>query len=279
MSDTVSILYLPLLACLLLSGIHGYFGLRSLQRKAILLDLSLAQIAALGSMVAVLFGRDLREVASSFWSFGSTLVAAAIFAFAPARRERRIPEEAIIGIAYVVTAAAAIVAMSRSASGPEDLEAMLIGNALSISSTEVERMAALYATVGAFHFAFRKRFRALAVWPPAESGGGRSGRLWDFLFYASFGAVVASSVGRVGVLVTVAYLVVPAAAARLFSGSVAARLVIAWTVGALVSAVGILLAFKADLPAGATIVCVFGIALALLSLLRIGRGGKRAKSG
>jgi zinc/manganese transport system permease protein len=277
MSDTVSILYLPLLACLLLTGIHGYFGLHSLERKAILVDLSLAQIAALGSMIAVLFGHDPRDLATSLSSLGFTIVAAAVFALTLAHRERRIPREAMIGIAYVVSAAAAIVAMSRSASGPGDLEAMLVGDLLSISSGEVARMAGLYVTVGAVHFAFRKSFRFSSVWPPTQEGGGRSRRLWDFLFYVSFGAVVASSVGRAGVLVTFAYLVVPSATALLFSRSVGARLVIAWTIGAVVSAIGLLLALKADLPAGATIVCVFGVALGGLSLLRVGRG-KNAKN-
>jgi zinc/manganese transport system permease protein len=90
---------------------------------------------------------------------------------------------------------------------------------------------------------------------------------WDFLFYASFGFVVTSSVAIAGVLLVFSYLIVPSVAAMLFARSIGARLAIGWTMGAVVSALGILASFKLDLPTGATIVVTFGLVLGIMSLI------------
>ena len=91
-------------------------------------------------------------------------------------------------------------------------------------------------------------------------------RLWDFLFYASFGVVVASSVRVAGVLLVFSYLIVPALVGVTLGGSVLARLLIGWSFGTLVSVVGMVASAALDLPTGATIVCVFGVILLVFGL-------------
>jgi zinc/manganese transport system permease protein len=183
-------------------------------------------------------------------------------------RETRIPQEAIIGIVYAVSAAAAILAMSKAPEGTEHLKDMLVGNILTVSPATVIKTAILYALVGVFHWIFRKRFLAISVGTHDGSAESMPNvKLWDFLFYTSFGVVVTSSVAIAGVLLVFSYLIVPSVAAMLFAFSIGRRLAIGWTMGALVSAVGIMLSFRLDLPTGATIVCTFGIALALLAVV------------
>jgi zinc/manganese transport system permease protein len=266
----LSFLAAPFAASLILTGIHAYLGVHVVERGVIFVDLSLAQIAALGATLALVAEADVRGEHSAlvYWvSLGFTLVGAAVFATVRSRRSR-IPQEAIIGISYAVAAAASILAMSKAPSETEHLTGMLVGNILAVSWEHVFRTAALYAAVGAFHYAFRKQFLAISMNHDRAEESGLNVRLWDFLFYASFGLVVTSSVAIAGVLLVFCYLIVPSVAAILYSERIGTRLAIGWTMGTIVSAVGVYLSLKLDLPTGATIVCTFGVALILMALAK-----------
>jgi zinc/manganese transport system permease protein len=126
----------------------------------------------------------------------------------------------------------------------------------------------LYALVGLFHFAFRERFLLISTNEPEALRRGLSVRFWDFLFYVSFGFVVTSSVAIAGVLLVFSFLIVPSVAAMLFSARLGPRLAIGWTMGVAVSAIGVYLSFRLDLPTGATIVATFGAALLALAAVR-----------
>ncbi|HEU5162954.1 MAG TPA: metal ABC transporter permease [Thermoanaerobaculia bacterium] len=265
--DVLAFLLVPFLAGLILTGIHAYLGLHVVERGVIFVDLSLAQIAALGTTVAYLAGNDLHSQTTYFWSLGFTIAGAAIFALTRLHGETRVPQEAIIGIVYAVSAAAAILAMSKAPEGTEHLKDMLVGNILTVSPSEVVMTAILYAIVGLFHYAFRRQFLAISIDADAAARSGLRVKFWDFLFYTSFGFVVTSSVAIAGVLLVFSYLIVPSVAAMLFANTVGKRLIFGWAMGAVVSAIGIVLSFRLDLPTGATIVCTFGIALALLAAL------------
>ena len=262
--DLLAFLAVPFVAGLILTGIHAYLGVHVVERGVIFVDLSLAQIAALGTTVAVLAGYDLHDHHTWFWSLGFTIVGAAVFAITRPHGTTRIPQEAIIGIVYAVSAAASILAMSKAPEGTEHLKDMLVGNILTVSWRVVGEVAVLYAAVGVFHFIFRKKFLAISLGEEIPNV-----RWWDFLFYVSFGFVVTSSVAIAGVLLVFSYLIVPSVAAMLFAQTIGRRLAIGWAMGAVVSALGVFLSFRLDLPTGATIVCTFGGALAALALVRL----------
>jgi zinc/manganese transport system permease protein len=196
-----------------------------------------------------------------------TFLGAAIFSIIKSHKAR-IPQEAVIGISYAVASAAAILAMSKSIAQTEHLKEMLVGNILTVSWAEVRTTAMIYGLIGLFHYIFRKKFLLISMDPRGAEAQGVSVRLWDFLFYASFGLVVTSSVAIAGVLLVFCYLIVPSVAAMLYAERIASRLAIGWTMGTLVSALGVYLSLKIDLPTGATIVCTFGVVLILMALLR-----------
>jgi zinc/manganese transport system permease protein len=203
-----------------------------------------------------------------YWtSLGFTFIGAAIFSLVRVRRSR-IPQEAIIGISYAVASAAAILAMSKSTSQAEHLKDMLVGNIIAVSWEEVVKTAILYGAVGLFHFIFRRQFLAISMQHDEPERTGLNVRFWDFLFYASFGFVVTSSVAIAGVLLVFCYLIVPSVAAMLYAESIGRRLAIGWTMGTIVSAAGVYFSLILDLPTGATIVCTFGVALILMWLVR-----------
>ncbi|HVN75437.1 MAG TPA: metal ABC transporter permease [Thermoanaerobaculaceae bacterium] len=256
-------------ASLILTGIHAYLGVHVVERGVIFVDLSLAQIAALGLTVAYLAGYDLHTSYQAYlFSLGFTFIGAAIFAFTRTHRKTRIPQEAVIGIVYAVSAAVAILLMSKATQETEHLKEMLVGNILSVSWYEIGKTAVMYSLIGAFHFVFRKRFLLISMDEPEAERRGISIRLWDLLFYMSFGFVVTSSVAIAGVLLVFCFLIVPSVAAMLLSERLGVRLAIGWTMGALVSAGGVALSFVLDLPTGATIVATFGAALLLVAAYR-----------
>src|SRR6184192_1949054 len=258
----------PFLASLILTGIHAYLGVHVVERGVIFVDLALAQIAALGATVAILVGMDPHGQGAYWLTLAFTFVGAAIFAFARTRRGH-IPQEAFIGIAYAVASAAAILLMSKATGETEHLKDMLVGNILAVSRHEVLKTAILYGIIGIFHYIFRRRFLLISTDPERAEAQGLSIRFWDFLFYASFGFVVTSSVAIAGVLLVFCYLIVPSVGAMLFADRIGTRLAIGWTMGTLVSALGCYLSVQLDTPTGATIVVTFGGILVLMFFLHL----------
>ena len=260
----------PIVASLVIAGIHAYLGLHVVERGVIFVDLSLAQIASLGASIALLvpaFGGDPHSPAVYWMSLGFTLIGAAIFSMIKGK-EAHIPQEAIIGISYAVASAAVIVVMSQSTGESEHLKDMLVGNILSVAPDEIVKMGLMYVVIGVFHFVFRKRFLLISTDPEGAAAQGISIRFWDFLFYASFGVVVTRSVAIAGVLLVFCYLIVPSVGAMLYAKRIGPRLAIGWVMGVVVSILGMYFSVQFDLPTGATIVCTFGLVLIIMASVR-----------
>ena len=270
--DTTVLQFLaaPFAASLILTGIHAYLGVHVVERGVIFVDLSLAQIAALGATIAVLmpFTAAIRitlACTGSAWvSRSSGRRSSRCFT----ARRRGFPRRRSSASAMPWPRRPSIVAMSSSTSQAEHLQHMLVGNILAVSWPEVLKTAALYGVVGTFHYVFRRRFLLISMDRARAAAQGVSVRFWDFLFYASFGFVVTSSVSIAGVLLVFCYLIVPSVAAMLYADRVGPRLAIGWTMGTIVSALGVYLSLQLDLPTGATIVCTFGVVLAVMAALK-----------
>lgn len=272
--EALQFLLWPLLACVVIAGIHAYLGFHVVERGVIFVDLALAQVAALGATIGFLFGLDLHDPASHYLSIAAVVVGAGLLALLKAEK-RRIPQEAFIGIVYAVSAAAAILIVDRTPEGAEHIKFMFVGNLLATSPKEVATLAVLYFVIGAMHFAWRRPFFAITHGRPAEAGLSRAGvRWWDFLFYLTFGLVVTQSVAVAGVLLVFSYLIVPSVIAMLLADRARSRLMVGWIVAVLVSVGGMLASYHFDLPTGATVVTTFGLALALAMAWR-GVAGSR----
>jgi zinc/manganese transport system permease protein len=272
----LDLLWLPFLACLVLTAIHVYLGLHVLARGVIFVDLALAQVAALGITLAFLAGHPIQSDAAYWYALAFTACGAALFS-ATRMRRASIPQEAVIGIVYAVSAALAVLVVDRAPQGAEHIRQLLVGNILTVSAGDVGRLALLYAAIGALHAAMRRPILEISFDPDGAAARRRAIRWWDFAFYVTFGIVVTSSVRIAGVLLVFSYLIVPAAVAALLSASVGGRLAIGWAAGALVSAAGLWASFAWDLPTGAAVVATFGALMAAvaagLGLRALFRGG------
>jgi zinc/manganese transport system permease protein len=282
----LDVLAVPFLACLVLTGMHVYLGLHVLARGVIFVDLALAQVAALGITAAFLAGHAIQSPAA-YWYALTFAVAGAAFLAASRTRRGALPQEAIIGIVYVVSAAAAILALDRAPQGAEQIKQLLVGSILTVTPAEVGAVAALYAVVGALHWLCRRPLLEISQDAEGARAHGRRVVAWDIMFYVTFAVVVTSSVRLAGVLLVFAYLVIPAALAVLVVTSVPARLAVGWSVGVLASTGGLAAAYRWDLPTGASVVTVLGAVLAAATVVRgagtlaaaARRGGWRALRG
>jgi zinc/manganese transport system permease protein len=270
--DLLALMWVPFLMCLVLTGIHAYLGLHVIAREVIFVDIALAQIAALGATAAFLWGYDLETWASYVFGLVFTVVGATVFALTRSR-ERRVSQEAVIGVVYAVSAAAAVLVADRTPHGAEHLRSMLVGSILAVRGSEVVKVACLYAVIGLFHWLCRRPFLLISTNSEKAYEEGWRVRGWDFLFYASFGVVVTSSVRIAGVLLVFSYLIVPTLAANLLGGSVGRRLAVAWGFGTFVSVVAMAASAILDFPTGATVVCAFGIILLILAVVTRAIGG------
>jgi zinc/manganese transport system permease protein len=262
----VTVMALPLLACLLLALIHPALGQHVLARGVIFVDLALAQIAALGQSVAFLLGAEPHDPAMYFWSFGFTLLGAALFSFLW-DREHSVLQEAFIGISFALATAGTLLLLSNAPHGAEHVSGTLSGEALGwVTWKDIVIMAALYAVVGAFLYFGRRQLLLCSQDPKKAREMGLSVKKWDFLFYASFGLVVTSSVKVSGVLAVFSYLIVPVVCSTLLGRRGRGRLYWAWIIAFVASLLGAGLSYLKDWPMGATIVCLFGVTVAIVSL-------------
>ena len=258
----------PFVACMVLVAIHSYLGLHVIAREVIFVDLSLAQMAGLGSVVALLYGVAPDSQTAFIFSLVFTCIGAALFALTRTRGKGRVPHEAIIGIVYVAASAAAILVADKAPRGAEALHDVLEGSIIWITWPTILKKGAAYVALGLIHFLLRKQFLKISFHPDEAEREGWHIRAWDFLFYVSFGVAVTMSVPVAGVLLVFTMLVVPAVVAFLFSRDIRKMVLISWGTGALASALGLYISYVGNFPTGPLIVCMYALVLLGAGVLR-----------
>ena len=288
----LSILAAPFAACLVIAALHCYVGLHVIRRGVIFVDLALAQVAALGGVVALLIGPlvltpradheqadgSSAEVYEMGYGDEEELVGEDVFAYALSLtfatlgaalfaigrfRDGRVPHEAIIGIVYVVSAALAMLVLNKTPHGSEEMQAMLLGSILFVDWGTVGKTALLYLALAILHAIWGKKFMRISESVEAASAEGMNLRLWDFLFYAIFGLMVTQSVRIGGVLVVFSFLIIPAVCATMLISTFRRRLIFAWVIALLASVGGLYFSAAVDMPTGASLVAAFGTMLVL----------------
>ena len=259
----LELLLWPFAAGVVLTGIHAYFGLHVLARGIVFVDLSLAQVAALGITIAILAGHTVDSQAAYWYALAFSFSGAVLFAVSR-RYEQAIQQEVVIGIVYAVCAALGVLALDRAPQGAEHIKQILIGSILTVSADQVAHLTVLYAAMGFVHWMLRRPLIQASFHPEPPSS---TRFIWDVVFYGSFAMVVTSSVRIAGVLLVFSYLIVPAAIATLLTKGIRPRLLLAWVLGVVITAAGLAASWAWDLPTGPAIVAAFGAAIALTGVL------------
>lgn len=257
----------PFVACIILPPLLTYMGTHVVKREVIFVDLALAQVAAFGTCISLILGHHFHDQITFWISLGVTFLGAAFFSWSRAIEQHHVPQEAIIGITFVVAAAAVILLLSRVAGGKEELENLLTGDILNVNAGDVGQRAVIFAAIAAFYAAFHRKFALISADYAGAIASGMRVRFWDFLFYAAFAIIVVSFVRIAGVLLTFAYLIVPAVCAMMLAEEWKSRLIVGWVIAALASLIGLAASYKLDLPTGAAIVCATGLLLAIVAAI------------
>jgi zinc/manganese transport system permease protein len=267
--DVFSQMLWPLMACFILVGIHAYLGIHVLARKVIFVDLALAQIAGLGAVYGVFLGLSfendpwvIKAISVCFTLLGALLVALT------RTRDEQIPHEAIIGIIYASALSLTVLLTSNLPHGAEEVQQMLAGSILWVRPQEVVQTAFLYGFIGFVHIIFRRQFFQLSSDLALKNTPTTAMRLWDFLFYATFGVVVTSSVGIGGVLLVFGYLVIPSVIGVMVTDNLVKKLLVAWLSGIAMSVLGVVVSYYADLPTGPCIVVLLCLLLILINFIQ-----------
>jgi zinc/manganese transport system permease protein len=255
---------LPAVAvCLILAGIHTYFGYHIVERGVIFVDLSLSQIAALGASVAILMGWGENAPFFNFCvSLAFTLGGAVLFAFLR-KSQKRAPMEALIGISYAGAIALSLLVLEKSATGTEHIKEMLVGTILTVSWHDVLQLGIIVAVVAVIHWFSRKKLFAISESPEKAAQQNISIWSWDIVFYATFGIVVTSSVKVAGVLLIFSLLIIPAVTALISIKGTTQRVVFGWIIGLSGCVLGLEASLRGDFAAGPSIISTL---LALLLL-------------
>lgn len=266
-SKSIFLLMLPaFFECLVLFGIFSYLGIHVIKRKVIFVDLAFAQIAALGILMAFLFGIPPHTKESFVFAFGFTIIGAIVITLSRFK-ESKIPHEAIIGLIYAIAAAIAILLVDKAPHGAEHIKEILTGSILWVKWETIGATAAVYALVGLFHYIFRDKFLLISNDPEKARASGINVRLWDFLFYVSFGLVITMSVDTAGILIVFVFLVAPAIIAIIMTDRLLYQLLIGWGLGVVVTTIGLFVAYVADLPTGPAVIGAYGFAIIVVAAI------------
>ena len=279
---SIEFILLPFIGCLLIVLVNVYFGLHVIKREIIFIDIALASIAALGSAVGMILFESTHvehsHEAHGFlpYIFSLGFISIASLSFTLLRHKKiPIPLEAIIGIAYAVATTLTVIILDKGAGGDVHVHDMLVGTILWISGHQLTRLALVVMIVGIFHIIYRKRFLSLTESFHNPKNEISRKKLWDFLFYFSFGLVVVEAVNIAGILTVFAFLILPASLSVLLTGNWITKLIVGWVAGITASFTGLLFSLKLDVPSAPVIITLLGIILLLGYLLYKILGSKK----
>jgi zinc/manganese transport system permease protein len=271
----INFMLAPFAACLLLIIITVYFGIHVIEREIIFIDIALAQIAALGSAVSLVINKVSGGAHAHLHSHESRtalaylfcLVAAGVFTLLKDRRIR-IPMEAIIGIAYAVATTSSVIILDKGAGSDVHIHDMLAGNILWITWHQIFRLVLVLMVVGVFHYLFRDKFKAVTLLYHDKETSTAHPRLWDFLFYLTFGIVIVEAVNIGGILTIFAFLIIPSSISALFASRWSKRILVGLLIGGISALLGLYLSWVMDVPCSPTIILFLTVALLLSVLIK-----------
>jgi zinc/manganese transport system permease protein len=251
-------------AAIITGALLSYLGVHVVGRGIVFVDLALGQISSLGVAFAVFIGTGLTSIPLIF-----TLTGALLMSFINIR-DKRLKQEAIIGILYAFASALTVLLISKTPHGDSDVQEVLFGNILAVSTQQISLIGIVFGAIALMHLIFFRKFFALTE--SFESGINHLVgifNIWNFLFYISIGLAIVFAVKINGVIPVFSFLIIPAVSAIMLSKNNITVIILAFIISLLASFFGLNFSFHYDFPAGSSIVAVLGGIFILASAYNI----------
>ena len=268
MIENIIFLAPPVAACIISAGILGYYGNHILTRGIIFIDIAVAQIAALGTMIGLLIGYQEQSMHVQLISYGFTILVLILFSLIRTRKQS-LPQEAIIGIFYCIALGMALLLAEKIPGGSNFITKTITGNILWVTWGKVLHCTIMFAVIGIVLFIFRKRIRGRSLAANQQDGAINSEKWPDLVFYVTFGIVIVNTVPVQGIFLVFILLIAPAAIAGLFKLSWQNRIIWSWVIGAAGSILGIYLSYTLNISNGPAIVCILGTSVLIIAFLKL----------
>jgi zinc/manganese transport system permease protein len=268
MFENIQFLAAPITACVILAGILSYFGNHILTRGIIFIDIALAQIAALGSMIGLLLGYAEASTSVALISLIFTLIIVAIFALTKFQKQV-IPQEAIIGIIYGLGLGIAMLLAEKIPGGSNYITKTITGNILWVTWNDIFRCSIVFLAIAIIHIFLRRQFIKISESKENLPYSINKVRIYELIFYLTFGIVVVRCVPIGGIFLIFVLLIAPTAIATLFTRRWAFRFLWSWFIGIIGSIIGIYVSYEIDISNGPAIVCLLGIAVFVFAFVKL----------
>src|SRR5258706_4390853 len=262
-----------LIVSIVMGLLLSYLGVHVVGRGIVFVDLALGQISMLGVAFAGFIEKDATLVSICF-----TMAGAFLLSFINIK-DKRLKQEAIIGIIYAVASAATVLFIAKTPHGESDISEVLFGSLFTVTTQQIVQMGVVFGIIGLAQIIFYKKFWALTeMFEQRENEKVGIFNLWNFLFYLSIGLAIVLAVRAGGVIPVFSYLIIPAVSAIMLVKSNWGVIIIAVIISALGGLSGLIFALHFDFPAGSSIVAMLGGIFAFASCIRIVKGVWRKTS-
>ncbi|MFC2137646.1 metal ABC transporter permease [Bacteroidota bacterium] len=268
MISTLTFLAPSIAACILLSAILGYYGNHILTRGIIFIDIAVAQIAALGTLLGILIGFAEESGQTQFVSYGFTTIAITVFSLTKTKKQI-IPQEAIIGIFYCIALGIALLLAEKIPGGSNFITKTITGNILWVTWKNILSCFLFLAVIAAILIFLDKRLKEVTFNSISTESNIKRIKLLDVLFYISFGFVIVKAVPILGIFLVFILLIAPAAIMRMFTQNWKKQLIWSWIAGSLGSIIGIYLSYSLNISNGPAIVCLLGITVFIICFYKL----------
>jgi zinc transport system permease protein len=254
------------IAGLLVALICGYLGVYVVLKRIVFVGASLAQISSAGIALAFLLGMQYPLIAKAPLLVSLVVTLIGVLIYSQQTLSRKIPQEAIIGIGYLIASALTLIFIVRSPKGMDDVKELLDGNIITVSTHDLVVMTALFAIVGLIHFLFYKQFLFTSFDPEMASTQNYRTRGWELLFYLLLGLTISVGIQYAGLLAVFAYLVIPAVTGLMVARRMPTAFLVACGSALVSTFLGFCWAITGDLPTSPPIIAVSAFILALVWL-------------
>lgn len=278
MIENLIFLLPPIVSCIILAGVLSYFGNHILTRGIVFIDIAVAQIAALGTMIGILLGFAESAVTTQLISYSFTILILAIFSLMKVKNQI-LPQEAIIGVFYCLALGMALLLAEKIPGGSNYITKTITGNVLWVTWESIINCLLLFVPVMLIHFFLRRRINNVTHNNSNGTLDVKRTRIYDLIFYITFGVVIVKAVPIMGIFLVFMLLIGPAAIAGVLIDNWNSRIIWSWLIGSAGSISGIYLSYSMNISNGPAIVSIIGISAYLVAFTKLIVDRKPLKKG